>query len=116
MTTFRYVPESVMCVVSTHPVRDRMEPVVSRKFVPVSQRVPGDYCIDSTAGVLILTTLTGNTRVWGMDGAVITADLRMVVTRKEWTEDPESCSDEVIRKQWPIAEVTEGNAKETVTP
>lgn len=103
MTTWRYVPDAMLTVVATNPIRGQNSPVVSRRFIPISARQQGDGCIRQDMGMLVLTMANGHKAHYGFDGAQITSDLRMVVTRTEWTDDPKSCGDEVIRNQWPIA-------------
>ena len=107
--TWRKVPATQLTVVSTNPIRGQEEAVVSRQFIPASARIPGDGCIVPTMGMLILTLESGAKRHYGFDDARITASLEMVVTRNEWTPDPESCRDEVIRKQWPVADPITGD-------
>lgn len=102
MATFRYAPSSLMTIVSSNPLHGRIVPVVKHVFIPASARIAGDYCIISTMGVLVMTTDTGIERVYGMDQGAINSELRMIVSRNEWTDDPTSCRDEVIRNQWPI--------------
>ena len=102
MKTYRYVPESIMTTVGENPLRGQISQIVKSQFIPASARVAGDYCTVPTMGVLVMTTANGKTRVYGFDDGKINSELRMIVTRKEWTADPDSCRDEVIRKQWPI--------------
>ena len=107
MTTWRKIPDSLMFIASENPLKGAIRPVVSRRFIPASGRTPGDAPIIPTTGLLVLEALGGYKRYFGFDDAKITSRLEMIVTRKEWTEDPESCRDEVIRKQWPIVPESE---------